>query len=197
MYVAIVTQIGGLKSVGPLVLQSLNDASESVRIEAVKGLPEDQHTEAVPIYLKALKHDLNYIVNRAALALGIIGDESTVSGLIEALITRHRYKTWVADQQGFGVAMNSNGQMVQQTPVNMLPPDIAVMALTGQLPYGVQVNQVGGVPPRKKQVTIQRDEQNQMVHAALRKLTGQDYGYDERAWKAWWNASRSGTRLKP
>ena len=197
MYVSIITQIGGLKSVGPLVLQSLNDASDDVRIQAVKGLPDDQYSEAVPVYLRALKHDLNYIVNRAAVALGIIGDESTVSGLIEALITRHRYKTWVPDQQGFGVAMNQNGQVVQQTPINMLPPDIAVMALTGQLPYGVQVNQVGGVPPRKKQVVIQRDEQNSMVHAALRKLTGQDYGYDERAWKGWWNASRSGTRLTP
>lgn len=196
MYVSIVTQIGGLKSVGPLVLQSLNDGSESIRMQAVKGLPEDQYAEAIPVYLRALRHDLNYIVNRAGLALGIIGDESTVAGLIDALITRHRYKTWVPDQSGVGVGLNSQGQMVQQTPINMLPPDVAVMALTGQLPYGVQVNQVGGLPPRKKQVSIQRDEQNLMVHAALRKLTGEDYGYDERAWKAWWNASRSGTRLK-
>ena len=35
-------------------------------------------------------------------------------------------------------------------------------------------------------VTIKGDVKNAEVLAALKKITGQDFGYNKRAWEVWW-----------
>lgn len=191
MYVSILKTIAGAKVVGPLVFQSLKDPSDRVRMTAIRAIPEDLRSDALPIYAKALKNELNVVVNRAGLAVGMIGDETMIPNLINALVTRHVYETWVPDQD-ISIGLSQNGNMAQVQP-NYLPPDIQALMATGQLPYGVGVNQQ---PVRKKLVTLQKDEENPAVLIALNKLTSQDYGYNEKAWKAWWNASHGFSRKK-
>ena len=189
-YIAILTRIENPKVIGPLAYQSIKDESISVREAAIQGIPRKDWPRAIPFYIKLLKHDVNVVVNRAAIALGEIGDTQVVPKLIDALITRHRYRTQVPDQQPFG--FTPTGQMVPNNTVT-LPPDIGVMLLTGQLPQGVQINQVQppGQQLRTKEVVIRKDEPNPAVLAALKRLTGQDFGYQEAHWKAWFNKQKN------
>ncbi len=101
MLVRILAKIDGDKPVAALVVQSILDDSRSVRDAAVNAVHEKNAAKAVPIYVKALKSQLNQAVNRAAVALGQLADESAVPYLIEALITRH----------GYHVAPNRDGHL--------------------------------------------------------------------------------------
>lgn len=195
LYVGILTHIQDEKAVGPLVFQSLKDDSGSVRDASIQGISRKDWPKAVPMYAKALKNDLNVIVNRAGAALGEIGDDLVVPRLIDALVTRHRYRMRVPDQQPFGVT--PTGQMVPNGTVP-IPPDIGVMLLTGQLPQGVQINQVQppGQELRTKEAVVTKEEPNPSVLAALTRLTGQDFGYQKNIWKAWFNSQKSGGSQK-
>lgn len=191
LYVEIMTRIDGTKPLKPLLEQSLRDESQLVRTAAIRGVRETDVEAAVPIYIRALRNEANVLVNRAATALAAMGDHTVIPALIEALVTRHRYRVMVPDQT---LAVSSDGSMANPNAV-ALPPDIAGMLATGQLPYGVQV-QTNGPPVRMKRVTIQKDEQNASVLTALNLLTGENFGYDEQAWRNWQKAKSSGT-LKP
>ena len=195
MYVGILSKIKDDRSLGPLVFQSLRDESEIVRQAAVQGIPRDSQLKTQPVYVKALKNDLNAIVNRAGAALAQVGDEHVVPQLITALVTSHRYRVTVPDQDpSIGVA--ADGRMAQ-TNVPVVPPNIALMLATGQLPFGVQVEQVTpGMPVRTKEVTVQRNEENPAVLAALNKITGQNFGFDVRAWRNWYNSTKNGNGKK-
>ena len=61
---------------------------------------------------------------------------------------------------------------------------------TGQLPYGVRILN----PPMAKtrRVSVRVNVRNEEVLASLKKLTQQDFGYDEEAWQVYWDAYRSG-----
>lgn len=195
MYVEILANIDDEKSLGPLVTQSLKDASSQVRHASVLAIPKARREKTLPVYLKSLKHDANVIVNRAAEALGMVGDEQIVPQLIEALVTRHKYKMQVPDQNpGIGVA--TNGTMAPPAAAVPLPPDIAVMLATGQLPYGVNVTVSPGVPIRTKTATVYKNEQNASALQSLQQITGENFGYDKQAWKTWFSAKRNGT-IKP
>jgi HEAT repeats len=194
LYVEILIQIDTGKALNPLIQQSLQDDSELVRDAAVRGARRIDVTAALASYLRALKNETNLIVNRAATALGQLGEKSAIPRLIDALVTRHRYKVMVPDTS---ISMGSDGSMANgQVP---LPPDVAAALATGQLPQGVQVQTVG-VPKRMKRVVVQKDEQNPAVLSALSLLTGENFGYDEDNWRNWHKASQSGslkTKKKP
>lgn len=190
LFVEILSKIEGDKPIAPLVQQSLKDDSQLVRNASVRGVRSVNATAALPIYLRALKNEKNLIVNRAASALGQLGEENVIPLLIEALITRHRYKVLVPAQN---TSMGTDGSM--SSGVAPLPPDVAALLATGQLPNGVQVI-TPGPQPRMKQVTIQKDEQNPSVLSALGTLTGENFGYNEQAWRNWLRAKSAGT-IKP
>lgn len=191
LYVEVMTRIEGTKPLKPLLEQSLKDESQLVRTAAVRGVRETDVDAAVPIYIRALRNEANVMVNRAATALSQMGDDTVIPALIEALVTRHRYRVMVPDQT---MSVTSDGSMANPNAV-AIPPDVAGMLATGQLPYGVQV-QTNGPPVRMKRVTVQKDEQNPSVLTALNLLTGENFGYDEQAWRNWQKAKTSGT-LKP
>jgi hypothetical protein len=73
-----------------LVKISLEDESEELRLQALEYLVEGGGSRAVPVYIKALKSNDNAIVNRAAVALGSLGDTGAMGPLIDALITEHK-----------------------------------------------------------------------------------------------------------
>jgi hypothetical protein len=74
-----------------------------------------------------------------------------------------------------------------------LPPEVEIAIRTGQLPQGaVMAPPIGGAPavPRKM-VTVTVNQPNQEVLTALQKLTGQNFGFDERTWRLWWAAEKN------
>ncbi len=195
MYVGILGKIRGDKALGSLVFQSLQDASELVRAAAVRALPRDGRAKAVPVYIRMLRNPTNALVNRAAFALGEIGDSQATPRLIDALTTHHEYTVLVPNPAG-AMGFTPGGGMVP-TSGPLLPPDISLMLATGQLPMGVQVNVVdSGVTSMPLEERVEREEENPEVLHALQKLTGADFGYDKSEWRAWLNAKRNGALNK-
>jgi len=117
------------------------------------------------------------VVQRAAVAIRDIGDMTAVPYLIGALVTRHRWKVEVPQSPSVAV-IGGNG--------SWLPPEVEGLARTGQLPYGAIVIPPATQPRTTRTVTIKGDVKNAEVLAALKKITGQDFGYNKRAWEAWW-----------
>jgi hypothetical protein len=201
LYVEIIGRIDGEKPLQPLVLQSLWDESRPVRDAAIKGVRNRDVDKALPAYVRGLKNELNLIVNRAGTALGQIGNDTVVPYLIDALVTRHTYVIAVQDPTP---GVRSDGTMTAPgQPV--LPPQVEAMLAAGQLPYGVQVNQVTTSPARVREIPVEKDEENPEVLSSLTLLTGENFGYDEAAWRKWYNVQHnlkhfpktSSRKLKP
>jgi hypothetical protein len=201
LYIEIIGRIDGEKPLQPLVLQSLWDESRFVREAAIKGVRNRDVDKALPAYVRGLKNELNLIVNRAGTALGQLGNETVVPYLIDALVTRHTYVIAVQDP---APGVRTDGTMTAPgQPV--LPPQVEAMLAAGQLPYGVQVNQVMTSPARTREIPVEKDEENQEVLSALTLLTGENFGFDEPAWRKWYNVQHnlkhfpktSSRKLKP
>ena len=189
LYVEILEQIPGDKSAEALVRQSLLDADADLRTAALEALKPDQHERAMKLYIAELKNGLNPVVERAAAGLKQIGDDRAVPDLIEALVTTHRYRVTVPDPTN-SYSFGGDGSFA--TAPAVLPPDVEMAMRLGQLPQGVIVNKPNLGPVRTRQVTVKKDHRNANVLAALRELTGEDFGYDERTWQLWYTAQKSG-----
>lgn len=185
LYIDILSRLPGSKPVEPLALASLNDSDYELRYKALNGISRDQYDRAIPIYVGGLKNDSNVIVRRSGAALQRLGDERVVPHLIAALVTSHRYKVRVPATQPT-ISVSADGSF-GNTGNSTIPPDVEAMLRTGQLPYGVIVNQPQppGQQLRTKVVTVTYEHKNQEVLAALKVQTKQDFGYDERTWRLW------------
>lgn len=190
LYVERLTSMRGVKPVASLVRTSLLDIDSDLRQAAFGGLRSDQREAAIPYYVEALRDKENKIVNRAAAALGVIGDFKVVPALIRALVTSHKVTYEAPVQNDVTFSRPQGGRYSVGAPTGgMLPPNIEILLRTGQLPYGVAFDN----PTVKTQpVTVQANLRNEEVLASLRKITAQDFGYDEDAWQTYWDAYRSG-----
>ena len=191
LFVQILSQIPGEKPVIPLVKQSLLDADQEIRYAARSGISEDQYPFAFPEYIRSLKSDQNVVVKRAGAALQQMGNESAIPYLIDALVTTHRYRVLVNDTAGT-LGFQTNGNVaVGNSGQTALPPQIEMMLRTGQLPNGVIVN-APQASTRKKVVVVKYEHRNEPVLLALQKISGENFGYDERTWKLWYIAHKKG-----
>ena len=193
LYVDILGQIPGSGPVGPLLTVSIEDTDYELRYQALHSIRKDQYAAARPYLLKQLKSDQAGIVRRAGEALGRVGDDSVVPFLIDALVTSHKKLIRVPTKNS-ALSLRSDGNYGSGAGQTVLPPEIERLLRTGQLPYGVQVRR-GGLskpPTRTKLVRVKYESRNAEVYASLQRLTGQKFGYDERTWRLWWAARKSG-----
>ncbi len=146
-----------------------------VRYDCVDFLVELKPVEAVPFFIKALAGNDNHQVNRAAYALGMLGDDSAVEPLIAALITTHTFRT---------------------TPPGRGSADSISTSFSGGESAGAQAS--SAYPTTGTNMTtgdaskiIRRQVPNQDVLTALVKLAeGSSFGFDQRAWRLWLAAER-------
>ena len=192
MYIQILANIPGPKPVPALVRQSLGDVDYELRYAALNSIKPEQFEAATPLYVRALKNSVNAIVGRAGQALGRVADDRVVPQLIEALITTHEYQVRVPVQPTPGFLADGSGMTNGGVA---LPPSVAIGLRTGQY-SGVIINQPQ-TPQQTKIVTIEREEQNLEVLEALQKITGQNFGYNERTWKLWHAAQKNGVGNAP
>lgn len=191
-FVQIVGQIPGERSAAALTLLSLHDEVADVRSRAFDAIGAERYSFVVPIYVAELRNGHNAVVRRAASALGRIGDVNVVPQLIEALVTSHTYRVRVPTNEGT-YSFNRGGSMSAGLGPNgdiLLPAEVEAALRTGQLQNGVIVVQPNK-PMRTKVVTVRRNHENSEVLTALNKLTGESFGYDENAWRAWWSAKQT------
>ena len=181
------SRMQGPKPVRSLAAKSLFDESGDVRRAARQGISEDQQELALEYLVPELRHDSNTIVQRAASAIGEMGDLNVVPYLIEALVTSHKWKIRVpaGNTTSFGIGPNGQPTMLGSQS-GFLPPEVELLARTGQLPYGAIVLPPKFQPRSTRTVTIKGDVKNSKVLAALKEITGQDFGYNQRDWQLWW-----------
>ena len=116
---------------------------------------------------QCLQDPVNFRVNRAAYLLGRLEDRSAVGPLIRALATRH-------------VVANPARNAANADSISLtVPKDAAGLPQVGFFRAG------GDDQPATLLVATANPE----VHAALIKLTGQDFGYHESMWLHWHAAS--------
>jgi hypothetical protein len=148
-----------------LVGLSVNDNDEEVRFAALEQVLRLQPPGVTSAYTAYLRSNGNLQVNRAAVALGQLGDRDAVGPLIEALVTFHRQKvriggpsdavstTFSKDSAGGSGSMFSRGGRTEVVNVPM---------------------------------------QNHDVLAALTRLAGgPSFGFDQQAWRNWHSIERS------
>ncbi len=151
-----------------LVHLSLYDPSDEVRHQCLEHLVKSRRPGLVTPYIRALKDKDNEIVNRAGAALGQIGDRDAIGPLIDALITKHKFKVSDAnpDQQAYTFSNEGGG--------------------SGAFSFG------GSNAP---QVVVQ-SLRNRLVLDALLNLAGDaNFDYDQVQWRGWLAAQAKATAV--
>ncbi len=168
-----------------LVELVLEDESEQVRWAAIDALKERDDPAAVRKLIGSLRSSRNDVVRWAALALAELEARSAVPGLIDALVTDH----WVVVQRP-GLSAGAGG-MIGGLPVTTSAAAGKDGTLTLQGPAGLAPivaypTGTGGGFSTGGRSALRVRVRNPEVLEALKKLTGEDFGYDEKAWKQWY-----------
>ena len=88
LYVEALGNIVSTDAIGALLSLVLNHADSEVRWSAIEQLNDKDSMQVVPALVAALQGPDNQRINRAAVALKTLGDESAVQPLINVLITQ-------------------------------------------------------------------------------------------------------------
>ncbi len=164
LFLRAVSGIGGDRAEQILLRHSAMDSSEAVRTHVRKHLIERLGTsELVRQYSRLLAVPEQAVVNCGAESLAQLNDPAAVGPLIDALVTQGRETRIVGRQSGSYFSGWWSG------------PGMSYRGWSGGSYYA----EIG---PRVFRVPMSNDS----VRKALYDLTGQDFGYDEKAWRAWW-----------
>jgi hypothetical protein len=147
-----------------LAARAIEDPVEDVRLTCLELLKKKKNPDVVEYFVGRLqvKSNNNVAINRAGVALRMMGDPSAVGPLIDALVTVHKFK----------VGSSNPGQM---------------SSTFGTGPGGGGGLAVGGGPRIKLQPIQNRD-----VLDALVALTGHaGLGFDVPGWRTWFAAQKS------
>lgn len=181
LLVEVLGQIPGAAATNALVERAVLDGDFDIRKAAIDAIKPPHVELATPEFARALLSNDVATVNRAAYALGKLGDERAIPALIDALVTTHKMTFYINDSNpvsnaGSGVSLgNPNTGSQNASPNVPYPPGSVVLPPQGTV-------------TRQRKVQRRVDFANEEVLAALRTLTQQDFGYDERTWKLWWAA---------
>ncbi len=188
--VTVLSKLNGSKGAAGLVKLSLFDPDGDVRYASLNGIAEEDFEFAQTAYIRELRNSLNPVVCRAAAGLARVGDERAVAPLIEALVTSHRYEvqTNAPATQVYSATTDGNAAVASG---GVLPPEVELAVRTGQLPQGAIIAPpIGGVQIPRKTTVMTVNVPNHDTLTTLQKLTGQNFGFDERTWRLWWAAEK-------
>jgi hypothetical protein len=177
LMVQVLAGIASEKIVEPLTDRALFDSEGEVRLHALAAIPQRYYPQAAHVFAYRLRHSDNTVVRHAGIGLKHVGDEQVLGDLINALVTTHTVTVQVPVRKA---TVSFGGSQ----PI--LPPEVEAGLSAGKYPFGVIV-----APPvlpadiELKQVNVKRVSRNQEVLAALEHLTGESFGFDERAWRLW------------
>ncbi len=157
-YVEVLGRIGNDQAVVALVELALSDRDEEVYYACVAQLAARVTPPLMRQFVLALKSRDNAKVNRAAIALGSLGDQSAIPPLIDALVTRHDTvlpgNDMISTTFSRGGSMSQSGDTFTSGPT---APQVIAQQMT-----------------------------NQEVLKTLVKLSGVSFSFDQQAWRNWY-----------
>lgn len=174
-YVDVIARIEHVTALEALINTSLESIDSDVFYKCIDCLVDLRAPGVVDAYVLALRAVRNDHVNRAAYALGQLGDPASVPPLIEALVTRHRMVISDGSESGTHTATISR----------------SVSGLgAGQENAALSVGKGANV--------VVVPMQNEEALTALHRITGNyGYGYDQRAWRTWYSANQRVPSMAP
>jgi hypothetical protein len=154
-----------------LAIAAIDDASEEVRLTCLDFLKTKKRPEVVAYFVGKLssKKSDNETVNLAGVALREMKDPSAIGPLIDALVTTHKFKLIPAGGEGSTSSTFSKG------------------------PGG---SGGGGLSVGARPQNVQKNFANQAVLDALVAITGQNFSWDQAAWRAWAAAQKQPQTLE-
>jgi hypothetical protein len=155
LYADILANIRTDEAVGVLVERTLGDPDEEVYHYCLDKLVQLNPPHVSDPFIKNLKHMSNFRVNRAAGALGRLGDQSAISPLIDALVTTHPQ-----------VIPSRPGVSAEATTMSFSDEGSFMKQGEGDKLLLVHVH-------------------NQAVLDALQRLSGVNFAFDKKAWRYW------------
>jgi len=110
LWIEVASRLNSRSAIDALVDLSLTDPDEDIRHLCLEYLIKSGRPGLSTPYVRALKDRNNEVVNRAAVALGQIKDRDSLGPLIDALITKHRFKVSDAnpDQHAYTFSKDSS-----------------------------------------------------------------------------------------
>ncbi|MCS7238531.1 MAG: HEAT repeat domain-containing protein [Thermoguttaceae bacterium] len=144
LFVDALARIGTARAEQALAYCALADPAEEVRLTCLDHLKKRHSRAVVDYFIGKLRSSDNVEVNRAAVALGELGDPSAIGPLIEALVTTHKIKistgnpgqiTTSFGTGGTGVSVGGGPVVVTQAVQNRQVLD-ALVKLTGGTNFG-------------------------------------------------------------
>jgi len=161
LYIEVLGELKTSVAAAALAKCAMTDKDERVRDLCWEALAQWQPPPAAVVagLVAHLEHKDNAVVNRAAIGLAHLKDPETVVPLIDALVTKHKFKI-----------ITSKGN------INPIFGRDSQGGSTGGLG-------VGGNRPK----IVERSIQNPSVLTALTAITGRaDHQYDQQRWRQWY-----------
>jgi hypothetical protein len=170
LWLEVAARLDHSAAVDALVDFSLMDPDPELRHQSLEYLIKSGRRGVMTPYLRYLKNRDNEIVNRAGAALGQIGDSDAMGPLVDALITKHRYKVedgnpdqhaYTFSPQGGGFSFGGGGpKFVTETVRN---PEVlaALVNLSGGTSFDYDQGQWRrwlAAQAKQQLVDIRRDE---------------------------------------
>jgi hypothetical protein len=164
LFVDALAKIDASEAARALAIAAVYDDVEEMRLTCLDHLQTKRRPDVVSYFIGKLtpKKNSNEVINLAAVGLGRMKDPAAIGPLIEALVTRHKFK--VVQPGGEGSMSPSFGK--------------------GPGGGGTGLSMGGG--PKY----ISRDISNPAVLDALVALTGRNFNFDKEAWQSWYASQK-------
>ncbi len=158
LYIKALGKINTPESAKVLAVASLEDPVEELRLTCLDFLQVQKRPEVIAYYTSqfGLRAKDNSTVNLAGFALGRLKDPAAVGPLVNALVTTHTFK------------------------ISKPGGDNSMTTTFGNAPGAGGLSMGGGPKIIAKQFS------NQAVLDALVAITGQNFGFDQAAWRHWY-----------
>jgi HEAT repeat protein len=162
-----------------LAVLALVDDNEGIRRRALAELKRREDRRVIPQLRQALVSDNDTLIRRAAISLGMLEATSAIPDLIDMLKAQRRKLVEVSTRTYF-----RDYQVVFDSPTIVSLGNVSQIRHAPVL--GIASIGLGLVSVQHeyqmRDVTVFRTE----VREALRKITGEDFGFDEAAWRRWY-----------
>ncbi len=165
LYVEILRNVASEDAVKALIVLSIEHPDEEVRVAALEHLLNLNPPGLADPYIRWLKDRDPRRINRAAIALGQLGDCTAIAPLIEALVTIHEQ------------AVRAGGSSD---------------AISTSFSHDSAGNGGSSFTTGGRTGVVRHAVQNQEVLAALTRLArGPGFGFNQQAWRNWYAIEKS------
>ncbi len=156
LYIDILGQFRNTNAAAALLERVMTDPDMEIRERSITALQRNGRQQALTFLTRSLRDKNNQVVNEAAWALGKLDDPDAIPALIDAVVTKHKFKIYPGGAPGgINAGMGSNGGGLQ----------------------------MGGRP---KIIEREMQNRHVLSALTSLVSEGVNFAFNQQAWKDWW-----------